>query len=107
MRRILIERARQRKALKRGGEFKRLDLNDVDVATLADSDALLLVSDALERLEKEDAMAAQVVKLRFFAGMTNDEAGAALGVSVRTAKRCWTFARAWLFHELNGEMGRA
>ena len=105
MRRILIERARRRNALKRGGDFERVNLDDVDVATLADSDTLLLINDALEKLEKEDPAAAQVVKLRFFAGMTNDEAGAALGISARTAKRCWTFARAWLFQELRGRVG--
>src|SRR5436190_7037672 len=102
MRRILIERARQRRSLKRGGNFERVNLDEIDVATLADSDALLLIDEALEKLEKEDAMAAQLVKLRFFTGMTNDEAGAALGVSGRTAKRYWTFARAWLFQELSG-----
>ena len=102
MRRILIERARQRRSLKRGSNFERVNLDEIDVATLADSDALLLIDEALEKLEKEDAMAAQLVKLRFFTGMTNDEAGAALGVSGRTAKRYWTFARAWLFQELSG-----
>ena len=103
MRRILIERARQRKSLKRGGNFERVNLDDVNVTTLADSDALLLINEALEKLEREDALAAQVVKLRFFAGMTNDEAGTALGMSGRTAKRCWTFARARLFQELSKE----
>jgi len=100
MRRILIEKARQKSSLKRGGHFERVNLDDVEIAILADDETLLLVNDALERLEKEDSEAAQVVKLRFFAGMTNDEAGRALGISARTAKRHWTFARAWLFQEL-------
>lgn len=102
MRRILIERARCRNSLKRGGNFERMNLDDVDVAVLADGDSLLLINDALEKLEKEDPDAAQVVKLRFFAGMTNEEAGQVLGVTGRTAKRYWTFARAWLFQELRG-----
>ena len=105
MRRILIERARRKKALKRGGDLKPVNLDDVDVAALADGDTLLLINDALEKLEKEDPDAAQVVKLRFFAGLTNEEAGQSLGVTGRTAKRYWTFARAWLFQELRGATG--
>src|SRR5882672_10514133 len=100
MRRILIENARRKHALKRGVHLERINLEDVEVAILADPEALLLVSEALEKLEQEDPEAAQLVKLRFFAGMTNEEAGKALGVSERTAKRYWTFARAWLFREL-------
>jgi RNA polymerase sigma factor (TIGR02999 family) len=106
MRRILIENARRKHAGKRGGEYKRVNLEDVEVAILADPDALLLVNEALEKLEHEDPEAAQLVKLRFFAGMTNEEAGQVLGVSTRTAKRCWTFARAWLFRELRRPVGQ-
>lgn len=105
MRRILIEKARSKHSLKRGGTFKRVNLDDVDVAALADEETLLLINEVLEKLEKEDPDAAKVVKLRFFAGMTNDEAGQALGISARTAKRYWTFARAWLFQELRGQTG--
>src|SRR4051812_29609787 len=100
MRRILIEKARRKHALKRGANAERVNLEDVEVAMLADDETLLLVNDALEKLEKEDPEAAQVVKLRFFVGMTNDEAGRAMGVSGRTVKRNWTYARAWLFREL-------
>jgi len=100
MRRILIENARRKQAQKRGVNPERVKLEDVDVAVLADDETLLLVNEALEKLETEDPGAAQVVKLRFFAGMTNEEAGQALGISARTAKRYWTFARAWLFREL-------
>jgi RNA polymerase sigma factor (TIGR02999 family) len=100
MRRILIEKARRKHALKRGAAVERVNLEDVEVAMLADDETLLLVNDALEKLEKEDPEAAQVVKLRFFVGMTNDEAGQAMGVSGRTVKRNWTYARAWLFREL-------
>jgi len=105
MRRILIERARRKHALKRGGDFERVNLDDVDVAALADGDTLLLINDALDKLEREDPEAAQVVKLRFFAGLTNEEAGLAMGISPRTAKRYWTFARAWLFQELRETTG--
>ena len=105
MRRILIENARRKHALKRGDQFERAKLDNIEVAILADPEALLLVNDALEKLEQEDPEAAQLVKLRFFAGMTNEEAGQALGVSARTAKRYWTFARAWLFRELRRPTG--
>jgi len=100
MRRILIERARRKQAAKRGAGFERLDLDQADVAIHANDETLLMVDDALVKLAKEDAQAAELVNLRFFAGMTNEEAAAALGVSVRTAKRHWTFARAWLCDEI-------
>jgi len=100
MRRILIENARRKKSLKRGGEFERVNLQDVEVAILANPETLLLVNEALEKLEQQEHEAARLVKLRFFAGMTVQEAGQALGVSERTARRYWTFARAWLFREL-------
>ena len=86
--------------------MERVNLDDVEVAILADPEALLLVNEALEKLEQEDREAAQLVKLRFFAGMTNEEAGKALGISARTAKRYWTFARAWLFRELRPSSGQ-
>ncbi len=100
MRRILIDRALRKKTIKRGGNWQRIDFESVDVAMHADDDALLAVDEALEKLAKEDADAAKLIKLRFFAGLTNDEAGRALGISERTAKRYWTFARAWLYREL-------
>ena len=100
MRRILIERARQKKATKRGGGVMRLNLDEVDVAATTDDATLLLVDEALEKLADEDAEAAQFVKLRFFAGLTNQEAALALGVPERTARRHWTYARAWLYREI-------
>jgi RNA polymerase sigma factor (TIGR02999 family) len=106
MRRILIERARRKKCLKRAVHLDHVNLEEVAVAILADEDTLLLVNEALEKLEKSDPDAAQLVKLRFFAGMSNAEAGQAMGISERTAKRYWTFARAWLFLELRGSAGR-
>jgi RNA polymerase sigma factor (TIGR02999 family) len=100
MRRILIERARRKKSLKRAVQMDPVNLEDVAAAIQADEDTLLRVNEALERLEQEDRAAAQVVKLRFFAGLTNEEAAQAMEISGRTAKRYWTFARAWLFLEL-------
>lgn len=105
MRRILIGRARRKHAAKRGAGFERLDLEHANVAVEADDETLLLVNDALDRLAKKDPQAAELVNLRFFAGMTNEEAAAALGVSVRTAKRHWTFARAWLYAEIRRTAG--
>ena len=100
MRRILIDRALQKKTLKRGGGRERIELDEVDLAIHVSDDALLAVNDALEKLAKEDAEAAGLIKLRFFAGLTNEEAGLAMGISERTAKRYWSFARAWLYREL-------
>jgi RNA polymerase sigma factor (TIGR02999 family) len=105
MRRILIENARRKKSLKRGAGVEKLDLDQVDVAANADEDALLAVNDALEKLALEDPRSAEVVKLRFFVGMSNAEAGTALGLSERSVKRCWTFARAWLYNEIRRENG--
>jgi RNA polymerase sigma factor (TIGR02999 family) len=106
MRRILIEHARRKNAVKRGVDFERVNFENVDVAILAEGGEFLLLNDALEKLEREDPDAAQVVKLRFFAGLTNEQAGKVLGVTDRTAKRYWTFARAWLFQELRRKQRR-
>jgi len=106
MRRILIERARRKGAGKRGGGWQRIDLNKVEIAAEADDDTLLLVDEALEKLAREDASAAEIAKLRFFGGLTLEEAGHVLGVTDRTAKRYWAYARAWLFDELRQTFGR-
>lgn len=100
MRRILIDRARRKSAAKRGANPERVDLDEVDIAAKTGDDVLLLVNDSLENLAKEDAQAAEIVKLRFFGGLTLSEAGQVLGFSERTAKRCWAFARAWLYEEI-------
>jgi RNA polymerase sigma factor (TIGR02999 family) len=100
MRRILIERARQKAAVKRGANWERVDLDKVDIAADANNNTLLLVNEALEKLQVEDPKAAELVKLRFFGGLTLEEAGEVLGFSERTAKRCWAFARAWLYAEM-------
>ena len=107
MRRILIERARAKSAAKRGGgSQERVDLDNVELASDAERDTLLLVSDALDKLAKHDPKAAEIVKLRFFAGLTLDEAGEVMGFTGRTAKRYWAFARAWLYDEMSQEVGR-
>ena len=101
MRRILIDRARDRKRLKRGGERRRQDL---DLESLLEDDApaddLIDLDDAIARLNVIDAEAAALVKLRLFAGLTIEQAALALGLSRRTAERDWTFARTWLFGHL-------
>jgi len=106
MRRILIERARRKSAEKRGGDWQRIDLDKVDVAVDADDDTLLLVNEALEKLAQEDANAAEMAKLRFFGGLTLEEAAQVLGVTKRTADRYWAFARVWLFDEMRRTLGR-
>ncbi len=100
MRRILIDRARQKASQKHGGGWQRLKLEDVDVATETDSDTLLALDEALSAYATRDPIGAQLIKLRFFAGVPNHEAAFLLGLSERTAKRTWTFARAWLYDEI-------
>ncbi len=105
MRRILIDRARQKLSLKRGAGAARVNLEDLEVASAADDDTLLAVDEALTKLAREDPDSAEFIKLRFFAGMTNDEAAQALGIPERTARRHWSFARAWLFREIQRQSG--
>jgi RNA polymerase sigma factor (TIGR02999 family) len=99
MRRILIEKARHRRALRHGGGQQRLDIQDVEIAAAAKDDELLALNDALERFATVDKQKAELVKLRYFVGMNIEEASQALGISVATAKRWWSYARAWLFQE--------
>jgi RNA polymerase sigma factor (TIGR02999 family) len=101
MRRILIDRARRKQALRHGGGQQRLDIQDVDLAAAGSDDQLVAVSDALDKLAGQDKAEAELVKLRYFVGMTNDEAAEVLGISPRTAKYYWTHARAWLFREIS------
>ena len=101
MRRILIDRARRKRAVRHGGDQQQVDLEVVDVASPAEDDQLLAVSEALDKLAIEHKEEAELVKLRYFVGMTNDEAADALGISPRTAKYYWTHARAWLFREVS------
>lgn len=100
MRRILIDRARSKQRIKHGGGWTRVDLEKVDIAAEADNDTLLRVNDALDKLAKEDATKAELVKLRYFAGLSVPDAGRVLGMSGSTVKRTWNYARAWLYEEL-------
>jgi len=100
MRRILVERARSKRRLKRGGDRKREELDDADWITLPESIDLIALDEALDKLQREDAPKAELVKLRFFTGMTLAEAAETLGISRATADRYWAFARAWLFNEV-------
>jgi RNA polymerase sigma factor (TIGR02999 family) len=102
MRRILIDQARKKRAAKRGGGRKRIDVDAIDLVTQATPDQLLAINDALSKLAGEDPAAARLVELRYFAGLTVDEAGKALGISTATAYRHWKYARAWLHSELLG-----
>jgi RNA polymerase sigma factor (TIGR02999 family) len=100
MRRILVEQTRRKKALRRGGRAIGQVLREDDRVSVPVSDEVLDLDEALSKLEAVDRQAAQVVKLRIFAGMTLEEAARALGVSTRTADRSWAYARAWLSREL-------
>jgi len=100
MRRILVERARQKQRLKHGGELQRAQPPELDLVADDRVDHVLRVDEALNDLAEEDLQAADLVKLRFFFGMTLTDAAAALGVSPRTADRLWAYARAWLHAEL-------
>src|SRR5262245_63318854 len=100
MRRILINRARDRGRLKRGGGWRRLRLEQFDLSLNEPPEEFLLLNDALDQLAQEDPASAELVKLRFFAGMTLDEAAKTMGVVRRTADRYWAFARSWLYAAL-------
>ncbi len=101
MRRILVENARRRKRFKRGGQMQRLDLDPDELPSTPTDDELLALNEALSKLEIEYPDKAAIVKLRYFAGLTNEAAAQAIGVSTATAQRYWTFARTWLFGELS------
>ena len=100
MRRILIDQARAKKSLKRGGELKRHDIDDIQVAAPELSMDLLTLNDVLARFEQIDDLKARLVKLRYFAGLTIAQAAQVLGISATTADRYWAYARAWLHAEL-------
>jgi len=108
MRRILVENARRKRRVKHGDGRRRVDFDQVDVAAEGLSENLIAVDEALARLSEEDHLAAELVKMRYFAGLTLAQAAEALGVSARTADRCWAYAKAWLYHEIaKGESGPA
>jgi RNA polymerase sigma factor (TIGR02999 family) len=106
MRRILIDAARHRRAGKHGGGHQRVNLLDAELAVDSGGDDLFALDDALARLAVRDPQVARLVELRFFAGLTVEEAAAGLGIPTRTAFRHWAFARAWLRRELDRVAGR-
>jgi RNA polymerase sigma factor (TIGR02999 family) len=103
MRRILVDHARHRSRIKRGGARARISLDDVQMAVDDPPDDLLLLDDALSEFDKLHPKHAQLVKLRFFAGLTNEQAAEALGISSATADRHWAFARAWLYRRIGAD----
>jgi RNA polymerase sigma factor (TIGR02999 family) len=103
MRRILINRARDKDRQRRGGGWQRVDLDRVIVADQASEDELVAIDDALQELTRKNGPCAELVKLRFFTGLTLDQAAAAMGIARRSANRYWAFARAWLYDALRPE----
>jgi RNA polymerase sigma factor (TIGR02999 family) len=103
MRRILVEQARRKGRLKRGGDKERIDFEEVEIAFEGPAVDMIALDDALARLAQKHPEKAELVKLRYFAGLTVNEAAEVLGVSTSTVDRHWTYARAWLFRELSPE----
>ncbi len=102
MRRILIEQARRKERIRHGGGQPRVQLDKLDLAGVSASEDILALDEALQRLSAEEPIVTQVVKLRYFAGLTIEQTAAALDISVRTTNRHWAYAKAWLFQELTG-----
>jgi len=103
MRRILIDRARRKHTMRHGGDYQRVDCEGFDLAAPAADDQLLAVNEALDRFALEHPVQAELVKLRYFSGLTNGEASEVMGISVSTAKNYWTFSRAWLLNEIESQ----
>jgi len=101
MRRILIENARRKKRLRHGGDKQRVEMQDADLTIDAPCDELIALDEALTKLAEEDPAKADLVKLRYFAGLTLEQAAEMLGISRATADRYWSYARAWLFDQIN------
>lgn len=105
MRRILIDRARRKQRVRHGGDRERVPLSDIESAAESPSQQLLAMDEALERFSTLEPAKAELVKLRYFAGLTEEEAAAALGISRATASRYWNYARAWLISAVDDEIG--
>ncbi len=105
MRRILVESARRKARLRHGGELERAAVEDIVIAAPMPEDRLVQVSEALDELEREAPEAAQVVKLRYFAGLTQEQVAETLNISLRSAERHWTWAKAWLFRCIREQEG--
>jgi len=106
MRRILVDNARRKRAERHGGSHQRAELAEIAAPSAPDDDQLLAVNEALENLARLDSKKAELVKLRYFVGMTIEEAAGVLGISEPTAKRHWAYARAWLAEEIKMQRGR-
>ena len=100
MRRILVERARKKQSIKRGGDRRKISLDHLEPVTFDRMDEIVAIHESLDMLSQHDAQAAELVKLRYFAGLGHQEAAAALGISRRVADRLWVAARAWLFNQI-------
>ncbi len=100
MRRILVEKARRKRAKRHGGGLEKMELDEIEIAGPAQEDDLLDLNDALEALARRDPRKAELVKLRYFVGLGTEEAAATLGISIPTADRWWSYSRAWLFQEM-------
>src|SRR5262245_49328533 len=105
MRRILVEKARRKRAERHGGRLERQDLDAVDIAAPAPSVDLLALDEALAKLEAEDSVKGQLVKLRYFTGLSEEDAASILGISRTTAQRHWRYAKVWLLKQLRGAAG--
>ena len=103
MRRILIDNARRKHALRHGGGQARVDFEEVDIAGPANDEQLLAVHEAVDKLAAEDTAKAELVKLRYFVGLSVEEAAEMLGISAPTAKRHWAYAKAWLYREIKAQ----
>ena len=101
MRRILVDRARRRQSLKRGGNFERTEVDLVELPVAADDSLVLRVHGALDELAVEDPVKAEVVKLKFFVGLSSEEVASVLGLNEKTVRRHWSFAKAWLFQNMS------
>ena len=104
MRRILVENARRKSRLKRGGGQLRLDIEELDLAAATPDEKVLLMDEALEQLQKQDPEKARIVVLKFFGGLTNQEVAENLGITERTVERQWAYAKAWLFQKIETQL---
>jgi RNA polymerase sigma factor (TIGR02999 family) len=104
MRRVLVDHLRSKSRLKRGGGQRALDIHELDIAETSPDEKVLLIDEALQRLEAEDPQKARVVVLKFFGGLTDKEAAASLGVTERTIERHWAFAKAWLMRAIKEQL---
>lgn len=107
MRRILVENARRKNRLKRGGDMARVELDDIPIIESEIHEDLIALDEALNRLKDVDTQAVELVHLRYFVGLSNAEAAKLIGISARTADRVWAFARAWLHQEITGDQNNS